>query len=596
MDIESLAVSTVINLLSVTDYLVPYIPTKDRGPSFDGCVVVYSQKGNNHAKTEMMGRVDVQVKGKIRSPLEIKLENYSLEVSDLRNFLVAGGALLLVVSFDSNGKNEQVYYSRLLPFELKRILKKCSENQKYKNVPLDILPSDSEEIVDLFMNFVGNYNLQRAYVDSTFEPNLSLLNGDSFGKLSVGFVSVQQDSHKSSEFPLNYFLTHGTYIYADVGYNIRLPVEYIEKIDVFFREETGSVEANDTLFYNKYKRVKSADRDELLIGESHKLIWTPSKKTLEYKYMLNGTLKQQIKDEEFFLNVLKGKGLTINGHICHLDVREGKEIPSIEAIDKHVEWMKKAIETLELLNVNTDLLNSALTPKDVENLNVLIDGILMKKQLKLSIQDSSVGFMPIGKTKVLLCALKRNDTGKFDLFSYYDAPVVFKGIGADKKEFDSTYYVMLSQNEMINSVNIDLPRIIKRIKSVSVSKGYISHVNLFMLEVIKVYDATSNNEYFTVAEDLCNWLMNIDRSCDSTYHRINYFQIQKRKRKLSAEEQKEISGILTKTTDPTMVIACNILLEKYNLAKNEFERLKDDAKVTFLEFPISHLHPDLKDS
>ncbi len=63
IDVESLAVSIVMAEISKTGYLVPCIPTKDKGPSFDGCILVYGHKGINHEKSDMDGRVDVQVKG-----------------------------------------------------------------------------------------------------------------------------------------------------------------------------------------------------------------------------------------------------------------------------------------------------------------------------------------------------------------------------------------------------------------------------------------------------------------------------------------------------------------------------------------------------
>lgn len=149
IDIESLAVSTVTAIISKTGYLVPFIPTKDRGPSFDGCIVVYGCKKINHVKVDMEGRVDVQVKGCILKSPEVGKSSYQMDVSDLKNFLEAGGAMLLVVSFDAQGEHEQVYYSQLLPFELKRILKGCKENQKTKNVPLIPMSRNRDEVADL---------------------------------------------------------------------------------------------------------------------------------------------------------------------------------------------------------------------------------------------------------------------------------------------------------------------------------------------------------------------------------------------------------------------------------------------------------------
>ena len=45
VDTETLAVGVISTIISKTGYLSPYIPTKDRGPSFDGCIVVYGHKG-----------------------------------------------------------------------------------------------------------------------------------------------------------------------------------------------------------------------------------------------------------------------------------------------------------------------------------------------------------------------------------------------------------------------------------------------------------------------------------------------------------------------------------------------------------------------
>ena len=42
IDIEGLAVNVVSTIISKTGYLVACIPTKDKGPSFDGCVIVYA--------------------------------------------------------------------------------------------------------------------------------------------------------------------------------------------------------------------------------------------------------------------------------------------------------------------------------------------------------------------------------------------------------------------------------------------------------------------------------------------------------------------------------------------------------------------------
>lgn len=136
MNIELMSVEFVRLAISRTDYLVPHINDNDREPSWDGDVEVYRKAGDTHAKSDLILKVPVQIKGHKEANLRKQSIHYAVELSDLRNFLNMGGTTFIVVYVDDEGEKNQIYYNTLLPFELKRIISKYGE-QKTKQIALN---------------------------------------------------------------------------------------------------------------------------------------------------------------------------------------------------------------------------------------------------------------------------------------------------------------------------------------------------------------------------------------------------------------------------------------------------------------------------
>ena len=125
MNNEMLAVSFLKIAIAKTDYLVPHINDGDREPSWDGDIEVYRKSGKVHSKDDLVLKVPIQVKGHaVQEVSKKKTISYPVETSDLRNYLTEGGTVFFVVHIDEFGDKYQIYYSCLLPFELKKILAK----------------------------------------------------------------------------------------------------------------------------------------------------------------------------------------------------------------------------------------------------------------------------------------------------------------------------------------------------------------------------------------------------------------------------------------------------------------------------------------
>ena len=123
MNSEMLGISFLQIALGKTDHLVAHINTNDKEPSWDGDVEVYSKAGHVHAKSDLLLKVPVQVKGHCKPNLKKKSIKYSIQYADLRNYLYVGGTIFFVVYVNDSGDRAAIYYVKLLPYDLKKYLK-----------------------------------------------------------------------------------------------------------------------------------------------------------------------------------------------------------------------------------------------------------------------------------------------------------------------------------------------------------------------------------------------------------------------------------------------------------------------------------------
>ena len=121
-----MAVSAVVDSISKTDVLSPFINDGDKEPSWDGNIYIYEDK---RKKKDGIKKVPVQVKGERRKRISPKkAPKFSVEIIDLDNWLNDGGVVLFVVLIDESGENKAIYYSSLLPVlirHLKKFARRC---------------------------------------------------------------------------------------------------------------------------------------------------------------------------------------------------------------------------------------------------------------------------------------------------------------------------------------------------------------------------------------------------------------------------------------------------------------------------------------
>src|SRR5690625_2780349 len=139
------AVAAIEREAMISGLLMPEIPVGDTYPSWDGEIIVYSseESRNKRTKTDIIGRVPVQVKGSFVEHFSKGERSYNIEVADLKNYLNEAGAFFLVVEMiDTYDVNKtKIFYTELLNYDIQEITN-GKEHQKTISQTFQELPKN----------------------------------------------------------------------------------------------------------------------------------------------------------------------------------------------------------------------------------------------------------------------------------------------------------------------------------------------------------------------------------------------------------------------------------------------------------------------
>lgn len=111
--IELAAVNCITDAFFNSKRLIPYIPTNDKEPVWDGHI--YIKHGNNG-----FSRIPTQVKGKCVKKLP-KKPTYPVKIVNLENYKRDGGVIFFVVFITENERFP--FFKFLAPIDIKRVIK-----------------------------------------------------------------------------------------------------------------------------------------------------------------------------------------------------------------------------------------------------------------------------------------------------------------------------------------------------------------------------------------------------------------------------------------------------------------------------------------
>ena len=172
--IEKFAVNAVEDIVNSSDHLSSFIADNDKEPSWDGFIYVYNSPTKK--KSELNGRLPVQVKGSEKNDHSKTEISFSMELSDLTNYLNDGGIILFVVYVGkmATGIKKTVYYIELPPVKLSHLMSGLAPQQKTLSLQLKKLPSNAETVASIVLNCLNHCRSQKSFANHPF-PSLEQL-------------------------------------------------------------------------------------------------------------------------------------------------------------------------------------------------------------------------------------------------------------------------------------------------------------------------------------------------------------------------------------------------------------------------------------
>lgn len=585
MNIELEATNAIRTLISRNAYLSPYIDENDKTPAWDGFVYVYGNKNPNHPKESLIGRVPIQVKGKRVEEIKEEYISYKIERNDLNAYRSEGGSIFFVVQITEK-YDVQVYFKELLPLDIERLLKKMG-NHKSKKVRFKKIPLDEDGLANLFLNFIHNRKKQVGTVDKEklyFDDWDNSLESIENFYFSCSLVNIK---------PENVFkalTTMPIYLYAKPkGLNIKIPIDRFTS-GVITENTTHEIGIEDKIYYDKAKVVWENGQKYIKFGTALSIaIQEDRNNGINIKLNIKplGALNERIEDGNFFSDVNKAKGFTINGI----------KIPLNDEIDDEIKRLLLNLDTLrELkcvlhsLNVNEDLELDSLSNEEGWKIDFLLN-INKVTNYEFKSDGNPLKFIKIGNIKILF--IEENVNGNILASDYFSENSWSRyKIFADNKlgeKQEISKYLLLKANDLTCS-NCVCKNIFEDIIKYDTGYEYQISVNYFLLEIIKAYDMNigKHEDLYKLAVQVSEWLCN--KSENDVNYRMNYLQIKKRKQPLNDAEISELENIIKSYFDDWSIkVGALILLGKINEAEKIIREQSKENKSKFKQYPIYSL-------
>lgn len=587
-DIETLAVSAVRESITISNHLEGYISENDKEPSWDGSIIIYGNKKGN--KSDIIGRVSVQVKGKKEKNHRRKEITYKMKVSDLRNYLNDGGCILFVVYINPNNMAKKIYYNALTPVELKIILKN-TENQDNKNIRLKHFPTDVNKKDDILLNFYNNSNRQNLYNVAFLKLN-QVKEMKNFENLVIPISSFSKiDPHKA-------LLENDVYFYANTkDTTISIPVGHILKIVNTSNYIKCSISIDEQIYYEKIKIVRTRDEDILCIGESLKLIFKDTEDMYKISYESSNKARVLAKDLEFNLKMMEAGYFKIDDE--KITIEKDKivyENYDIEKLNQNLAFAKDVVKALDILGCEEDICFDELDEKDWDSLNILVDAFVYGKNIggikKLENPFSNVY---VGKLKFYLYFEEIKSTNEYKVYNFFNKNLEVTIHYQDRKKeaFDISQFIILTKNDFLTASNIDFDKVVLDFKNVKHNNRTFSTANYYLLELLAAADIAEGkrkDKILEACEDFALWIKEApDDELEDEIKTINLLQVYKRQRDLTDDEKDELYDIVENNSNNNQyMVGAYLLLGQQRQAERFFNKMSKDERNNFKEYPIYH--------
>lgn len=588
MDWERIATSAVILEISKTPNLGGFINEGDKEPCWDGYIYIY--KDNKHTKKEIK-RIPTQVKGKGVDDKKVEqVIKYPISYDDLYAYMMDGGILFFVVYIDKNtGTPLQIYYSTLLPINIKEIIK---EKRNTYSVSFYKFPEDNNKKTEIVLDAYTNTQKQKSFAGAKLPSIEELRDKGVLESISFPFANLGKDV---SPMTLPHIMEgRSITFYANIlGNPIGIPVKYHENIShvTTFEDIDENITVKGVVYYDNYRILYSITETKILIGnclcftileseEEEKKYYTPS-------FIIEGSLKQQIKSLKFILTVVEFGGVNIGETYFSVPFSDNKVIDKMKIRLKQQEYIQKL---LDRLHVKADLRIDKCDEEDNKTISLLIGAFGEGRPVK-DLPDNvvdEVQTLKMSNITLGMVYVKHQDE-RYYLHDFFDEHLkAYETIAGET--IPVSRFAILNAEDFMKYDNLYLPNIIKDFKRLPASSGTLSQGNLLLSEMLKAYDCCINNDLLVSANQMNEWLLEYPGMIDKEICMINRYQIIFRQRELCFDEKIKLHSIVENTSDINIKVGAWILLGEMDKVDEIFATFTAEQEGEFHTLPIYTLY------
>lgn len=594
LKIETIATSAVQMSISKTDLLNPFINSGDKEPLWDGNIYIHQESFHTNKGIK---KVSVQVKGKVVKSWNFSRIKYPIKIVDLDGYMRNGGTIYFVVYIDKITRTPQkIYYAELLPRKIYE-LKNKSSSEKSINIELIDFPEDNKRKTEIFLNFHAHSIKQTSFVNpkpATFE---SLIRQGVIDKLSFSYITVGNEI-SISNLP-EIMDGKEMYLYAKIkGSDTLIPIEYMPQVNHVTIQENciGIISVNGVEYYQNYSRLIQSNKVIISIGKSFQMYFSKHVNNSDNLSFISniilhitfkGTLTQQINDINFILSMIENQSFSIDD-ICFPIVLEENQLREFDfaSMKRSLQFYNKASLTLKSMNVKEELIIDKCTIDDLRNLKLVVDYIGNLKTTK-DLKPNLPMLLPlkIGNLTLAILCIGQPNNGYilFDYFSYKMDVVIEDN---NKNKHQVSQYSVLKSDNFLCLGNINYDKIIDNIVSIPDNDLALDRANNVMLEMLKAYDISHNNELFKAIKKMSNWLESKKECFPYPVIILNKLQVAARERPLNYGEKKLLHNLVQEYSEVLYQAAAFLLLNEQEEATKALQSFTKEELVAFKQLPI----------
>jgi hypothetical protein len=578
LKIERTALSCVRNFFNHSNILDDYISENDKEPFWDGNIMIKSENG-------ITSKVPTQVKGKTIKKMS-KMPTYPVNIKNLRNYRDNGGIAYFVVYIINTDKC-YFYYALLTPLKIQWLIETANGNWQ-KSIKLK--PVDVNNISDFETEFKAfDINRKRQTPYAGLKP-MSLEDALKKGhKINIPLVNVS-----SEEKAIEYIINNPTCLYAEIDsgdYKSLYPIGYDSFKLVPIQKIQEPVSVDDVVYFDRYTKQYKKDSVTYCIGECMDF-------TIQNQEgKLNGTVNfhrsskrvsQIVNELKFIQSVTLLRYFRIDNMILKVNCND----PKTNSLNKEVNYWLRIEQLFKRLHISLDLDISEFSNKDFKNLELLMIGILDKKEISQSNEINLITTTDVGDYTILLYAEKQ-ESGNYLIDDFFvgaqKLAFAYKNDNKEQKLATSMFSLVINHANFASFINVDYSLLVSTYDEMKEYNPFLTdRANDDMLVLLNTYDkqVDKKSEMLNAAYEINDWIIKTNDK-NHVLNIVNKLQIVKRKRALSGEEMDVLLGLSEdRELDNYMKIAIQLLLGIQKSAEHYFKRLNEKEQKFFESLPI----------